>query len=108
MQRPSPWSARFIFLILRHTWKPEGAQFWVDAELHYAVPTLVVVFWAWTMPARSVLWKNAPWLFVYPLVYLAYVFARGELVRPYPYPFIDVLAIGYPAAVLNVAGMMVA
>ena len=72
------------------------------------MPTLVVVFWAWTMPARSVLWKNAPWLFVYPLVYLAYVFARGELVRPYPYPFIDVLAICYPAAVLNVAGMMVA
>lgn len=96
------------FLILRHTWKPEGVQFWADVALHYVVPTLVVVFWAWTVPARSVRWKDAPWLFAYPLGYLAYVFARGEWVQLYPYPFIDVLAIGLPAALLNAAGMMVA
>lgn len=96
------------FLILRHTWKPEGAQFWADVALHYAVPTLVVVFWARAVPTRAMGWKDAPWLFAYPLVYLAYVFARGEWVRLYPYPFIDVLAIGYPASLLNAAGMMLA
>lgn len=96
------------FLILRNLWQPEGAQFWADVALHYVVPTLVVMFWAWTVPARSVSWKDAPWLFIYPLVYLVYVFIRGEIVQLYPYPFIDVLAIGYRAALLNSAGMLVA
>ena len=96
------------FLILRHLWKPEGAQFWADVALHYVVPTLVVAFWAWTVPARALGFKDVPWLFAYPLVYLVYVFARGEIVQLYPYAFIDVLAIGYNAALLNAAGMMVA
>ena len=96
------------FLILRHLWKPEGAQFWADVALHYFIPTLVVIFWAWTVPARSMRWKDTPWLFMYPLVYLVYVFVRGEIVQLYPYPFIDVLAIGYRAALLNSAGMMLA
>ena len=94
------------FLILRHLWKPEGAQFWADVGLHYVIPILVVVFWAWVVPARSLGWKDAPWLFIYPLVYLVYVFIRGEIVQLYPYAFIDVLAIGHRAALLNAAGMM--
>lgn len=96
------------FLILRHLWKPEGAQFWADVALHYAVPTLVVMFWALAVPARSLEWKDGPWLFAYPLLYLVYVFVRGEIVHLYPYPFIDVLAIGYRAALLNTAGITLA
>lgn len=96
------------FLILRHLWKPEGVQFWADVALHYCIPALVVIFWAWTVPARSIRWKDTPWLFVYPLVYLVYVFVRGETVQLYPYPFIDVLEIGYRAALLNAAGIMLA
>ena len=96
------------FLILRHLWKPEGAQFWADVALHYFIPALVVIFWAWTVSARSIRLKDTPWLFMYPLVYLVYVFVRGEMIQLYPYPFIDVLAIGYRAALLNSAGMMLA
>ncbi len=96
------------FLILRHLWKPEGVQFWADVALHYIVPALTVVFWAWVAPARALGWKDTPWLFVYPVMYLVYVFVRGEIVQLYPYPFINVLAIGYPSALLNAAGMMLA
>ena len=96
------------FLVLRHLWKPEGAQFWADVALHYVVPALVVLFWAWTLPAQILDWKDVPWLFAYPLVYLVYVFVRGEIVYLYPYAFIDVLAIGYRKALLNSAGIMAA
>ena len=96
------------FLILRHLWKPEGAQFWADVALHYFIPALVVIFWAWTVSTRSIRLKDTPWLFMYPLVYLVYVFVRGEMIQLYPYPFIDVLAIGYRATLLNSAGMMLA
>ena len=96
------------FFILRHTWQPEGAQFVADAMLHYVMPVLMVLFWAWAVPPRAVPWASAPWLLLYPLVYLVYVFARGELVSLYPYPFIDVLTIGYPAAMRNSVGLIVA
>ena len=96
------------FLILRHLWKPEGVQFWADVALHYCIPALVVIFWAWTVAARSIRLKDTPWLFVYPLVYLVYVFVRGEMVQLYPYPFIDVLVIGYRAALFNATGIMLA
>ena len=33
-----------------------------------------------------------------------YVTIRGELIDKYPYPFIDVIEIGYPEAITN--GMM--
>ena len=46
------------FLVLRRLWKPEGAQFWADVALHYFIPALVVIFWAWTEPARSIRWKD--------------------------------------------------
>lgn len=96
------------FLILRHVWKPEGAQFLADAALHYVVPTLMVLFWALTVPRRAVAWRHAPWLFVYPVVYLVYVFARGEVFGLYPYDFIDVGKLGYREALLNAAGLLLA
>lgn len=96
------------FFILRHLWKPQGAQFLADAALHYAVPVLTVVFWMFAVPRRAVAWRDAPWLFVYPLVYLAYVFVRGEIFGLYPYEFVDVIKLGYRAALLNAAGLMVA
>ena len=96
------------FFILRHTWQPEGAQFVADAMLHYLMPVLMVLFWAWAVPPHAMPLASAPWLLLYPLVYLVYVFARGELVSLYPYPFIDVLTIGYPAAMRNSLGLIVA
>ena len=96
------------FFILRHTWKPEGAQFVADAVLHYVMPVLMVLFWAWAVPARAMGWARAPWLLLYPLVYLVYVFARGEIVALYPYEFIDVHKIGYPAALRNSVALIAA
>lgn len=96
------------FFILRHTWKPEGAQFVADAVLHYVMPVLMVIFWTWAVPARAIGWARAPWLLLYPLLYLMYVFARGEVVSLYPYEFIDVKKIGYPAALRNSVALMAA
>jgi hypothetical protein len=96
------------FFILRHTWKPEGAQFVADAALHYVMPVLFVVFWAWVVPAGSIGMARAPWLLVYPLVYLVYVFARGEVFGLYPYGFIDVTQLGYAAALRNAFGLLLA
>ena len=96
------------FLILRHTWKPEGAQFAADAALHYVNPFLVVLFWFWQVPSGAVKWRALPWLFAYPLIYLVYVFSRGEIFKIYPYFFIDVGQIGYGMALRNSLGILLA
>jgi hypothetical protein len=43
---------------------------------------------------------------LYPLGYLAYALVRGELRGLYPYPFIDVPALGYGTALLNAFGLL--
>ena len=96
------------FLILRHVWKPQGLQFAVDAALHYAIPLLMVVFWAMAVRRCALNLRDLPWLFVYPLVYLVYVFLRGEVFGLYPYGFVDVLKLGYSTALRNAAGMLLA
>ena len=96
------------FLILRHVWKPQGLQFVVDAALHYAVPLLMVAFWALAVRPDTLKWRDAPWLFAYPLAYLVYVFLRGEMFGLYPYEFVDVLKLGYSTALRNAGGMLLA
>ncbi len=96
------------FLVLRHTWRPEGAQFVADAALHYVNPILAVLFWFVVMPAGAVTWRALPWLFAYPLIYLVYVFGRGEIFKIYPYFFIDVGQIGYGLAMRNSLGVLLA
>ena len=43
----------------------------------------------------------------YPITYFVYALARGALLDSYPYPFIDVAAIGYNQALLNALGLLV-
>ena len=90
------------FLILRHVWKPQGLQFVVDAALQ------MVVFWALAVRPDTLKWRDAPWLFAYPLAYLVYVFLRGEMFGLYPYEFVDVLKLGYSTVLRNAGGMLLA
>lgn len=93
------------FVALRNLWAPEGAQFLADTILHYAMPVLVVLYWFFFVP-KGGLRRSEPvvWL-VYPAAYLAAALARGTVSGFYPYPFLDVNAIG-PVAVATNAGIL--
>jgi hypothetical protein len=43
--------------------------------------------------------------YVVPLLWLAYTLARGAIVHEYPYPFVDVDALGYGQVLLNCLGV---
>ena len=68
----------------------------------------MLTFWLGVMPGGAVRRGTWSWLFVYPLVYLVYVFVRGEIFGIYPYFFIDVGQIGYGSALRNSLGVLVA
>ncbi len=95
-------------LFLRNVWQPQGLQWVADIVLHYVVPLLASAYWLVFLP-RSNLGALAPlaWC-LYPMGYLVYVFARGELLGSYPYYFIDVTSLGYGKAMLNSFGLLIA
>ncbi len=51
------------------------------------------------------MWAPLAWC-IYPAVYIAYAFGRGELLGSYPYHFIDVASLGYRQALTNAFGLL--
>jgi hypothetical protein len=110
--RPKTLSAIVVYItivgliyniILRFQWAPEGLAKLVDELLHSVIPTGFIIFWLVYVPKQYISWKNIfPWL-IYPLVYLGYTLVRGTFANWYPYPFVDVLQLGYNKVVINCA-----
>jgi hypothetical protein len=94
------------FFILRHLWQPQGAQWWADTGLHYAVP---LAYWAWWLtfvPHGALRWRDVAGWLLFPLGYVIWVFLRGAWVGEYPYPFIDVGQLGWARVGINALGVM--
>jgi len=96
------------FLILRHLWQPQGAQWWADTGLHYATPVLYLAWWLFGVRHGGLRWGVLPGWLVFPLVYLMWTFLRGAWVHEYPYPFIDVGQLGWAMVVRNAVGVLAA
>jgi hypothetical protein len=69
--------------------------------VHTVVPLLTVLGWLMFGP-RGQLSRRIAWLsLLFPVGWLAFTLIRGAVIHWYPYPFIDVAAIGYAKAALN-------
>lgn len=91
--------AGFYHFILRPTFvPPEGLDFYLDTFKHYILPALYIVWWLIWVPHGQVTLKQLPLVALPALLYSSYVFARGAIINDYPYAVIDVVAVGYPAA----------
>lgn len=94
--------------ILRFLWAPTGSQKVVDELLHLVIPILVLLYWILFVPKKTLEFKNIfPWL-IFPAVYLVYTLIRGAFFSFYPYPFIDVILLGYDKVLLNSFFMLLA
>ena len=92
-------------VLLSHLYQQEGLQAVCNRILHYTIPPLFPLLWWFAVPRHSLVWSDAWRILSYPLGYLVYLIARGEMTGLYPYFFIDVPRIGYPQALLNAAGL---
>jgi hypothetical protein len=93
-------------LLLRNTWNPQGWQLVADLILHDVTPLLFVGWWwlaASTQPLRYA--EILPWC-GYPIAYFVYAMARGAVTGFYPYPFIDVPALGLAQVVINALAIL--
>ncbi|WP_462249571.1 Pr6Pr family membrane protein [Ferruginibacter sp.] len=90
-------------LILRFLWAPVGMAKLVDELLHTLIPVAYILFWVKFVPKQYMEWRNVlPWT-IYPLVYLGYTLLRGPSAQWYPYPFVDVISLGYNKVLVNSA-----
>ncbi|WP_037322828.1 Pr6Pr family membrane protein [Amycolatopsis thermoflava] len=75
---------------------------WVaDFLLHTASPLLGVLGWLLFGPRRAVTPRIIGWSVVYPVAWVAFTLVRGAVDGFYPYPFIDVTALGYGRVAVN-------
>ena len=89
------------FLLLRDLWEPRGLRLVADTLLHYVTPTLFVFDWLALSPRRRLRWRSALVWLLFPLAFAAYSIVHGRLSGFYPYPFLDVGAIGLARVLLN-------
>ncbi|WBA43393.1 Pr6Pr family membrane protein [Hymenobacter canadensis] len=73
----------------------------VDNILHGLVPLYMLGFWLLLIAGQPVRWRTLPCWLLYPAAYLAYTLLRGPSAGFYPYPFVDVAALGYRPVLRN-------
>jgi hypothetical protein len=109
-RRPSVQAATVVYitvvgavywLLLKHLWNPQGAQWVADTLLHTWQPVAFVLYWFLFAPKQGLTWNAAARWLSYPLAYVLYTLLRGALTNLYPYPFIDVTQLGYARALAH-------
>lgn len=93
--------------LLAHLTERAGADFVADMLLHTIVPIATVVGWLAFGPRGLVTWPAVRWSVVFPTAWGALTLIRGPIIDWYPYPFLDVIDLGYGPALLNGVGIAI-
>lgn len=88
-------------LTLRSTWQPIGFQIIIDELLHSVIPLYVLFYWGLYVKISGFNLRNLLIWLIYPFTYFMIVMIKGNFSSYYPYPFIDVLSIGYLKVLTN-------
>ncbi|MGM9476380.1 Pr6Pr family membrane protein [Pedobacter sp. GSP4] len=85
----------------------EGWHSLSNELLHVINPLLFLVYWIVFVDKTKLAYPQALYWLIYPFLYVVFIVVRGYLINQYPYPFINVVKLGYPKAILNTAIIMV-
>lgn len=89
--------------ILASLWDPKGWQLAVDIALHTVTPLAILIDWLFLTPKRDLSMAYVPRALLFPLGFALWAMALGAANGFYPYPFLDVTALGYPRVLINLA-----
>lgn len=89
--------------LLASRWDPTGWQLAADIALHTITPIAIVIDWLFLTGKRDLSIAYVPWAVLFPFGYAVWVLIVGAISGFYPYPFLDVAALGYPRMLTNLA-----
>lgn len=95
-------------LLLRGLWHPQGWQLVTDVSLHVVMPLLFLLHWWLHVPKAGLRMRHIALWLLYPAAYFAYALLRGAVDGWYPYPFVDVVSLGYVRVVINAVVILLA
>jgi hypothetical protein len=88
-------------LLLHGLTELSGGSAVANVLVHMVTPVVVPLFWIFFVDKGGLTWRHPfPWA-IYPLAYLAYGLTRGAATGKYPYPFMDVLSLGWEKTAIN-------
>lgn len=88
-------------LVLRHIWQPTGLQWVVDELLHTIIPIYMLIYWYVNIKRTDLEIKPLLYWLLYPVFFIIFVLIRGHFSGYYPYPFLNVVEIGYEKTLLH-------
>ncbi len=88
-------------LLLAHVENPQGFERVVSGFLHAIVPATYLGFWYMYAPKRKLRPRHAVIWPIGAVGYFIVILIRGAMTGEYPYPFVDVDALGYARVMLN-------
>ena len=77
-----------------------------NSLLHQVTPVLTVIVWVVVGPRGWVNRRTVLDALVIPLTWVTVMLLHGAFVGAYPYPFVDVAALGFARALANVAAIL--
>lgn len=87
--------------VLRFIWEPTGLQRIVDEMLHLIIPVVFITYWYFSIESNTIKWKSFFYWLLYPMIYLVVILIRGHFANYYPYPFVNVMELGYSEVAIN-------
>lgn len=94
-------------VVLAPTQQVSGWSVLTNPWQHIAVPAVtVLVFLVWG-PRRWVSWRVCLAALGIPMLWVAWMLARGAVVGAYPYPFVNAATLGYGRVATNILGILV-
>ncbi|UZJ42948.1 Pr6Pr family membrane protein [Marinimicrobium sp. C6131] len=93
-------------LVLRDLRNLEGLWWVVDSLLHDVIPVAFLLYWWFCVPKRALRYRQVIWWVCYPTAYLLVVMLLGLTHGWYPYPFLDVPALGPLRVRFNAVGLL--
>jgi hypothetical protein len=83
-----------------------GAALVATIGFHYVSPVAYVLAWLVLGPRPRIGWHTIVLAFIWPVLWLFYIFVQGAFTDWYPYPFLDVTDIGLGTAIRNAAAVV--
>jgi len=91
--------------LLRGVVDLHGASAVTNALVHYVSPLMAVIGWLLFGPRPRITENTLVISLIWPALYVIYTFAHGAASHWYPYPFVNVVTLGYTTAIRNGIGL---